>query len=138
MAKFTPGKSGNSSGRPRGSKNTSSQLREALRNDLGDIIESVIAAAKDGSHVHQRMILERTLPALKPVDEPIKLRLSGSLTARAQTVVRAVAAGKLTPEQATRFMGLLADESQITKTDQLVERVAAIARQLEMTFDHDH
>ncbi|MGH8502873.1 MAG: DUF5681 domain-containing protein [Gammaproteobacteria bacterium] len=137
MAKFKAGESGNRAGRPRGSRNSTTLLREALKDDLDEIIEKVKAAAREGSPIHQRMILERALPALKPVDEPVKLRLSGSLTERAQAVVKAVGAGRLTPDQAGRLMGLLADEARVIETDEIIERIAALEHQMKRALNED-
>jgi len=137
VAKFKRGQSGNPAGRPRGSKNASTRLRAALADQLEDVIERVVAEAKSGSANHARLILERVLPALKPIDETVKVPLAGSLSERAWTVVNAVGTGRLTPDQAGRVMALLADEARILETDRLFDRVAALERQMMRSTNDD-
>jgi hypothetical protein len=71
MAKFKPGESGNPSGRPKGAKSTISALRKELISDedLQEIVDVVIAKAKDGDLAACGMILDRRIPRLRITEE---------------------------------------------------------------------
>ncbi len=126
MAKFKPGQSGNPKGRIRGSKNKITAHREELMECLPDVMGKLIATAKKGSYRQVKMVLERTLPPLRPQDSPIKLRLRGSLEDKSQTIVNAVSDGKITPDEGGKLMALLADQAKVIEVHQLAERLEAI------------
>lgn len=71
--KFTKGMSGNPRGRPKGSKNKSTILREAMENktdrmlsrEVPKVLKVVIAAAIKGDMSAAKMILDRAVPVIK-------------------------------------------------------------------------
>lgn len=67
MARFKPGQSGNPSGRPAGSRSTTSLLRTEMVTDadVQKIVAKVVAMAKEGDLVAAGMILDRTIPKLR-------------------------------------------------------------------------
>lgn len=94
---------------------------------LPGIIEKVEAAALRGSPKHQRIFFDFCVPRLKPVDEPLKITLHGkTLADKADEVVAAVAAGKITPDQGAALMDLLRGQAQIVQVSELEERLTAI------------
>lgn len=68
MAKFKPGKSGNPGGRPRGSNTAKVRaLAEFVSDDdLQGVLASVVGAAKSGDVQAAALILDRTIPKLRP------------------------------------------------------------------------
>jgi hypothetical protein len=74
--KFTKGMSGNPKGRPKGSKNKSTVLREAMENktdrmlsrEVPKVLQVVIAAAIKGDMSAAKMILDRAVPVKKAGD----------------------------------------------------------------------
>lgn len=66
------GQSGNPAGRPKGSVNK--QLR-MLRDAVEMVLPLVVARALAGDHEAQKLILERGLPKLKPVDVPVEFEM---------------------------------------------------------------
>ena len=130
MAKFNPGQSGNPKGRARGSNNKITALREELEESLPEVFEKLIASAKRGSHRHVKLVLERTLPPLRPQDTAIKLRLRGSLEDKAQTIVNAVSGGRITLDEGNKLMELLTSQAKILETHELAERLEAIEQML--------
>ncbi len=76
--------------------------------------------------MHVKMVLERTLPPLRPQDTPIKLRLRGSIADQSQTIINAVSDGRITPDEGNKLMTLLTDQAKIIEIHQLAERLAAI------------
>ena len=69
---FQPGQSGNPAGRPKGSVNKQlAMLREAVEKVLPLIVDRALA----GDAEAQRLILERGLPKLKPIEVPMEFTL---------------------------------------------------------------
>jgi len=66
--KFAPGNKA-SPGRPPG-RGAVAEMREALAADLGGIIDTVKARALAGDMQAARIILDRLVPSLKPVEMP--------------------------------------------------------------------
>lgn len=73
---FTKGQSGNPRGRPKGSKNKSTLLREAMQSkadrilskEVPEVLKVVIRAAKAGDMSAAKMILDRAVPVKKADD----------------------------------------------------------------------
>src|SRR6516164_7733441 len=74
MAKFTKGRSGNPSGKPKGCRNATTILfDELLKDNAKELIEKTIEMAKDGDGPALRLCIERLAPARK--DRPVWLDL---------------------------------------------------------------
>ncbi len=59
---FKPGKSGNPSGRPKGSRNTQTQLLKLLEPYAEKLINKMVEEALDGNAAALRLCIERLLP----------------------------------------------------------------------------
>ena len=72
MAQFKAGEIGNPDGRPAGTKNKLTKLRESLMKDAADsVIKSVISAAEGGDMIAAKLCMERIYP--KPQLPPERL-----------------------------------------------------------------
>lgn len=71
-----------------------------------------------------RILLDRILPSLRPVEQPTPLALpEGNLTQQAHAVVRAVADGDIAPSQAAQIITALGGVAKIQETTDLMERI---------------
>jgi len=71
---FQKGQSGNPAGRPRGSRNRTTILMQALLADRAEAIgRKVIQLAEDGDMAAIRLCMDRLAPA--PKDEPVDIEL---------------------------------------------------------------
>lgn len=99
MAKFKPGQSGNPAGRPPGAKSTASALRKELitDEDLQEIVDTVIAKAKEGDLTAAGMILDRRIPRLRvsvmSLDDPTLGSLADQLKAARERIQLRVITG---------------------------------------------
>lgn len=59
---FKPGKSGNPSGRPKGSRNSQTQLLKLLEPHAEKLINKIVEEALDGNTAALRLCIERLLP----------------------------------------------------------------------------
>ena len=87
-----------SPGRPPG-RGAVAEMRATLATDLDDIINVLRTQALAGDAQAIRIILDRVLPALRPLELPTTLALpeGGTLADQARAVVQAAADGDLNP-----------------------------------------
>ncbi|MCZ2103094.1 MAG: DUF5681 domain-containing protein [Comamonadaceae bacterium] len=120
------GQSGNPKGRPPGS-GAIGKLRASIESDIPEILAALVAQAKGGDVQAARLLLERTLPAIKPQELPQVLALpNGTLSEQARAVVELLAAGEIAPAQGSQLLAALAQVARVVETDELAARVAAL------------
>ena len=121
---WKPGQSGNRSGRPVGTGEVA-RLRAALAEHLPEVIDALIEAAKKGDTAAARLILERTIPALRPEEMPVTLEgFAGSRVEQISAVVQAIADGKLDTSRGGRLIVALTPEAlekRIVELERMVE-----------------
>ncbi len=121
------GQSGNPKGRPRGSLNPSTRLRQLI--DVEPILRGLAAAAEAGDVQAARTLLERALPAYRGTSAPVELpglTAAPTLTTKAEAVLAAVAAGDLPPDTGAALVAAIGHVGRLVETDELVRRVAAL------------
>lgn len=125
-AAWKPGQSGNPKGRPAGSGEVA-KLRAAIAGQVPAILQSLTAAALAGDVQAARLLLERTLPALKPAEQAQALHLpDGTLTTQGRAVLAAVAAGELAPGQGAALLGAIGTLARVAEVDELARRIEAL------------
>lgn len=114
-------------GRPPG-RGPVAEMRAKLATDLDKIIDTLRTQALAGDAQAIRIILDRVLPALRPVDMPTTLELpaDGTLADQARAVVQAAADGDLAPAQAAQIVTALGGVAKIIETTELVKRIEAL------------
>jgi hypothetical protein len=117
-------------GRPKGSRNKRTLLAEQLMgDDLQGVVEAVIAAAKSGDMVAARIVLDRLVPARKgrPVSFPLPADVDAAGLAEVfSAVLRAVADGDLTPEEASAVGSLLEARRKAIELAEVEARIKAL------------
>jgi hypothetical protein len=125
---WKPGESGNPAGRPPGLGDVG-RLRSELYSRLPEVLESVVRAAKNGDIQAARLILERTVPALRPEELPVALDgFSGNRTELVAAVVKAIAEGRLDTNRGGHLISLL-------EPTQLDERISRVERRYSEASD---
>lgn len=125
MPRFKPGESGNPKGRPRLDQ-TQCALRDQIKTAAPAVVDRLIAAALEGDVGAGKILLERVVPALRPLDTPIQLDLAGSPLEAAQKVLAAVGAGQLTPDQSAKLMAGIGHLSHAIEVDEVLRRLDAL------------
>ena len=125
--KWQTGQSGNPGGRKPGSGKID-KLRAALAKELPEVLEALVAQAKAGDTGAIKLILERTVPALRPVDAvaPLNLPVAGGLADQGRAVLAALVAGQLPANQAAGILQGLGNLAKLVELDELDKRVAAL------------
>ena len=128
---FKKGQSGNPTGRPKGVGYTAT-LKRAIAEQSPAILQTVIDAALAGDMQAATFLLGRIMPTVKPVAEPVKFNLDeNSLTASAESILKSIATGKLSPDVGAGILKSLADVQKVKELDEIEQRVSELERQHE-------
>ena len=123
--RFTKGNKA-SPGRPPG-RGVVAELREKLAQDVDKVINIVREQALAGDPQAIRILLDRVLPSLRPVELPTPLDLpEGNLAHQAHAVVQAVANGDIAASQAAQIISALGGVAKIVETTDLLARITAL------------
>lgn len=129
-SKFKPGQSGNPAGRPRGARHKTTLAIEALLEGQHEALTNkAVEMALAGDTVALRLCLDRIAPARK--DVPIAFDLPSIKTAAdtveaSSSLLSAVAAGEVTPDEAGRVMALLTAHKSLVEATDLEQRLEAL------------
>ncbi len=129
--RWKAGESGNPNGRPQGVGEVT-RLRESIAAHLPEIIAQLVTKAKKGDPQACRLLLERVLPAMKPIEQAVILSLPDGegMTAQGVAIVQAVAAGEIAPGQGAALLTGLGALARIKEIDELTARMESIERAL--------
>lgn len=122
---WVKGQTGNPSGRP---KTEMGLIREKLETVTPSVLAKVIAMALDGDLTAAKLVLDRTMPSLKPTDKPVSLDISptAGMATQAGRIFAAGTNGTLTTEQAAQLLASLANVAAIVEVNDLAKRIAAL------------
>lgn len=118
------GQSGNPAGRPPGSGEVA-KVRAAISERVPELLAAMMSKALEGDVAAARLLLERAIAPLKGIEQAVTLQLpnDGTLTAKANAVLSAAAAGDLAPGQATQLIAALGTLAKISEVDVLAARI---------------
>lgn len=128
--RFKPGQSGNPNGRTPGHGDVA-KLRQSLSTHIPEIIDQVVKAARGGDLQAARLILERIIPTVKPVELPVALQLptDGSLTDQGRAVIAAVSEGELSPANGAQLVTAIGTLARVAEIDELSARITKLEEQ---------
>jgi len=115
-------------GRPKGSPDRrTAPFRTKIDTALPDILDTVIEQAKGGDLAACKILIDKSLPNVRPTDTPRKLPIDGdTLTDKAASIVDGVADGSISTDEAARLLQALGSAARIIETDELERRVSAL------------
>lgn len=123
---FKKGVSGNPSGRPRGTTE-STKLRKQISKHGQEIIDVVVAQAKSGDMAAVKILLDRICPALKSQSLPVKLPIDGdTLSDQGSQILNLMSSGYLPVDDASGLLTALSNLSKLKEYDSLVERIESL------------
>jgi hypothetical protein len=140
MAKFKKGQSGNPNGKPRGSRNATTILfDELLKDNAQDLIEKAIEMAKGGDGPALRLCIDRLAPPRK--DRPVwfelpKMNESRDVVKASAVIVEAVAAGDLTPSEASELSKVIDGYARSLQTIEFEQRLSTLEKALANDKSH--
>ena len=131
--KFKAGTSGNPAGRPKGALGKATRWRKELEPHGEALFRVAVESALNGDMAALKLCLERISPPVKPNSEPVVFDLTGdSLSAKAESVLQAVADGVIDCDSGRKLIGAISDLGRIIEVDQLEARLAQLERLQEM------
>ena len=129
--RWQPGHSGNPAGRKPGTGSVQ-QLRAQIELLIPEIIQVLAMKAREGDVGAARLLLERVVPALKPVEAPQALQIAeGDLSSQAKSIVALAASGDVSIGQASQLVMALGTVAKLIEVDELLKRVDALEKQIE-------
>lgn len=125
--RWKEGESGNPNGRKPGT-GAVAKLRDSIAAHLPEIIMQLVNKAKEGDSQAARLLLERVLPPMKAIEQPVTLSLPAGdgITAQGIAIVQAVAAGTLAPGQGAALLTGLGALARIKEIDELEQRITKL------------
>lgn len=124
---FKKGQSGNPSGRTPGTENkTTRALKEAMLavfDELGGVTHLKTWAGKFPTEYYKLLL------RFAPPGATVRIEgLTGALADQGRVVVERMAAGEITPEQASTIMQTIASQARIIEVDELERRIAVLEK----------
>jgi hypothetical protein len=116
-------------GRPPGSLNKRTVLREALQASYPEgeagFWKAVVKLAEGGDIQAMTMIADRLMPKLKPQGEFVTLDgpMDGSPADVGRAILRAISSGQISADAGRELLAAVADLCKIVETTELMERV---------------
>ncbi|MEH8229840.1 hypothetical protein [Aeromonas veronii] len=132
----------NVKGRPKGSPNRRTLIREALQATYPEGEQgfwlAVATQAKSGDGVSQQMIADRLYPKLRPAAEPVEFALTGeaSFTDLARSVLMAVSRGEVDPQTGKSLIDAVAGLARVAEIDALQKQLDELAARVGVSNDN--
>ena len=127
--RFKPGQSGNPAGKPRGAKNRTTVMAQALLEGEAEIlVRKLIDLAKGGDIQALKVCVDRLCPSIKAQAAPVKVHIpdTGSIADIANSFIKAAADGLLPPDVAAQLVSAVGTLARVVEIDELKERLAAL------------
>jgi hypothetical protein len=125
-SRWKKGTSGNPAGRKPGTGQIG-KLRESIAKEVPAVLDAMVAKAREGDVGAARLLLERAIPALKPVEQPIVMPMpGGTLTEHGRTTLQAVATGELAPGQGAALLSAIGNLARLVDVEELARRIEEI------------
>lgn len=126
---WKPGESGNPSGRPKGSRNRLTMMREALitPTEARDVVAKLVESARGGDTQAAGILMDRIWPKLRPTSPAIAFPLpDADLASQAEAVVREMADGNMPVADAAAILSSLSAVARIHETSEFERRLKAL------------
>ena len=125
-SRWKPGQSGNPRGRKPGS-GAVQELRREIERFIPEIIHRMAQKALDGDVGAARLLLERAIPPLRPVEAPQCFDFPvGTMAAQGRAIVAQGASGDLSVAQVARLVATMSSLSQLIAIEEIDKRLAAL------------
>lgn len=128
-SKWVKGQSSpNPAGRPKSGHAVAEHLRNKMAGDLDEILDSLIAQAKAGDIATAKILLDRAVPSLKPVETltPLPVPTDATPVQQGEAIIKAVTDGLLAPMQAATLLAALGTLTKLREAEEIEARITAL------------
>jgi len=125
--RFLPGRSGNPKGRQPGPSKQQKLLNRMLE-EAGEVMDAVLAKAKEGVPASAGLVLSRILPTLRAQSQTVNFDLDPTLPLAAQVeqVLLAISSGKLAPDVGRQIIEAIGTLGNIRAVEDLESRLVIL------------
>jgi hypothetical protein len=125
--RFLPGRSGNPKGRQPGPSKQQKLLNRMLE-EAGEVMDAVLAKAKEGDPASAGLVLSRILPTLRAQSQTVNFDLDPTLPLAAQVeqVLLAISSGKLAPDVGRQIIEAIGTLGNIRAVEDLESRLVIL------------
>jgi hypothetical protein len=104
------------------------KLRQSIEGEIPAILEAMVTQAKAGDIHAAKLLLDRTLPSIKPMDQAVTLPMGDDLAANGRAILAATGNADITPEQASKLLQGLGSLARVIETDELLKRIESLEK----------
>lgn len=126
--RFQPGKVANPRGRPVGSVGVKTKLKQKLEENVGGILDKMIALAMEGDAAAATLVVNRVLPVLRPQSEKVQfvLNVDESISHQVGQVLIAISKGEVAADVGKKIMESIMMLQQARTQEDIVKRIEAL------------
>lgn len=126
------GPSPNPAGRPKGVLDRRQKLMRQIMEDASEVVDAILAKAKEGDSAHAALVLNRILPTLRSQSQCVTFEFDPSLPIARQVeqVLAAVAAGEVAPDIGQQIVAMVNALGNLRAVEQLEERLISAGQRL--------
>jgi hypothetical protein len=120
--KFKSGESGNPAGRPKGSRNTQTQLLKLLEPHAEQLINKMVEEALEGEPNALRLCIERLLPKArhKAIESDIPVLEKGNYNSTIESILQEILLGNISPDEGKKVIQLLEEHDSRRELNSLI------------------
>lgn len=128
MARYAKGTSGNLAGKPKGTKDKRTELRELLKPHAEQLVKKAVVMALGGDSTALRLCIDRLIPSVKAVSLPNKVDVAttGTLTEQMAAIYQATIAGKIGTDEAAALVTILSGQARVQELADHEARIAEL------------
>ncbi len=102
------------------------KLRKAIESDLSGVIETLKTAALNGDVQAAKVLLDKVLPSLKPVQLAQPVAGDGDLLERGQAILQAMQKGELSGEVGKQMIDALSAQAKLVEHIEFDQRLQVL------------
>lgn len=120
--KFKPGESGNPSGRPKGSRNTQTQLIKLLEPHAEQLINKMVEKALEGDPNALRLCIERLLPKAKHnlIESDLPTLEEDNYMETIESILQEMLQGNIASDEGKKIIELIEEHQNRKRFDSLI------------------
>ena len=125
---FKKGTSGNPAGRPKGIQDKRTEIRDLLKPHAPALVEKAVQLALQGEQTALKLCLDKVMPSLKPVSEPVSINNTGNLSDTGRSVINDVFSGAINTDTGYELLRSLQIQANLEEFTAIEERLTALER----------